>query len=630
MATRSLGRLTVDLIAKTELLVSGMDKAERAVFEKSKEMEKRVKQLNREFEDLSRKASAGLKALAATAVAAAGAFAYMTRQGMQQVGQLAAFSDQIGIASEELGALRYAAQQFSGMAEGTFDVSLRRMTRRIAEAAAGSGPAVNAIKSLRLEATELARMTPDQQFRAIADAMQSIGSQGQRLRTTMAIFDTEGVPLVNTLSKGADAIRQMEQEAHALGLTINRLDAAKVEAANAALDRSAKTTQAFFQQMAVQAAPVIEAFVNRITGASNELGGMAENAEWAFNTIVSAASFAANAVDGFGRVMQTLANTWIVVFGTALQKATEALGFFVNLLDKIPGLDLSDQIQSIRDFAFITESVVTQSIDKIDTILTEPLAGEKFKEFVKEAQQAAQQAVQGMDFTPMTGFEAPDTSEKDAEKLKKLKEALSGRVDALRDTLMTEEQLLGAQYVRDMQLLEEALEAQAIMREDYDLLSLERHDKYVESMNALDEKRNQVMVRGMSGAFSAISTLMNSESRKLFEIGKMGALAQATVSMYQGVMEAWALGPILGPILAPLVATAGAANIAAISRTRFGGGAGGAVPTQQINAGQTGVGGQERQVYLHGIDPGSMYSGSQLLDMLNGELLNGGRLVGVR
>lgn len=593
-------------------------------------MEKRVRQLNREFEDLSRKASAGLKALAATAVAAAGAFAYMTRQGMQQVGQLAAFSDQIGIASEELGALRYAAQQFSGMAEGTFDVSLRRMTRRIAEAAAGSGPAVNAIKSLRLEATELARMTPDQQFRAIADAMQSIGSQGQRLRTTMAIFDTEGVPLVNTLSKGADAIRQMEQEAHALGLTINRLDAAKVEAANAALDRSAKTTQAFFQQMSVQAAPVIEAFVNRVTGATDAVGGMNNAAVRTFSNIVEMAAISASALDGLKRVFDTIVHSIISGFSMAVYNAMRTLTFFIDALDAIPGVDLSQQSQALRDFGFIAKNVAGQSEEALKRVFIDSLAGDDIRRFVAEAQQAAQQAVQGMDFTPMTGFEAPDTSEKDAEKLKKLKEALSGRVDALRDTLMTEEQLLGAQYVRDMQLLEEALEAQAIMREDYDLLSLERHDKYVESMNALDEKRNQVMVRGMSGAFSAISTLMNSESRKLFEIGKMGALAQATVSMYQGVMEAWALGPILGPILAPLVATAGAANIAAISRTRFGGGAGGAVPTQQINAGQTGVGGQERQVYLHGIDPGSMYSGSQLLDMLNGELLNGGRLVGVR
>lgn len=44
-------------------------------------------------------------------------------------------SEQIGIAIEDLGALRYAAADMAGMAEGRFDMALRRMTRRIGEAA---------------------------------------------------------------------------------------------------------------------------------------------------------------------------------------------------------------------------------------------------------------------------------------------------------------------------------------------------------------------------------------------------------------------------------------------------------------------------------------------------------------
>lgn len=62
-----------------------------------------------------------------------------------------------------------------------------------------------------------------------------------------------------------------------------------------------------------------------------------------------------------------------------------------------------------------------------------------------------------------------------------------------------------------------------------------------------------------------ISTLQNSKSRELFEIGKAAAIANATISTYEGIAKAWALGPIIGPPLAALVGVAGFAQVANIS-----------------------------------------------------------------
>ncbi|TKR55386.1 hypothetical protein D7I39_11270 [Allopusillimonas ginsengisoli] len=167
-------------------------------------------------------------------------------------------SEQIGIAIEDLGALRYAAADMAGMAEGRFDMALRRMTRRIGEAADGGGPAADALKRLKLEARELARMDAGTQFRTIADAIASMPTQADRLRVTMALFDTEGMPLVTMLQKGSGAITEMEAEARRLGVTINKVDAGRIEELNSAFERIRAQIQGVKQEAAIASLPAVE------------------------------------------------------------------------------------------------------------------------------------------------------------------------------------------------------------------------------------------------------------------------------------------------------------------------------------------------------------------------------------
>lgn len=141
-----------------------------------------------------------------------------TSKAIEQTGLMA---QQIGTTTESLSEMRYAAQQMANVSEGQFDMALRRMTRRITEAAAGGGPAADAIKRLGLEATALARLAPDEQFKRVADAMRAMDDQGERLRATMALMDTEGMPLVNMLSEGAEGIEQFTAKAREMGLTIS-------------------------------------------------------------------------------------------------------------------------------------------------------------------------------------------------------------------------------------------------------------------------------------------------------------------------------------------------------------------------------------------------------------------------
>src|SRR5690606_5010431 len=128
------------------------------------------------------KVGAAAGAALATAVAAATtAIAALALKGVQLGDQMAKTATKLGATTEELAALRFAAEQTGGSAK-SMDMALQRMTRRLSEAAQGTGEAVNALKELGLNARDLQKLPLQEQFNAVSDAMQGVEKQSDRVR----------------------------------------------------------------------------------------------------------------------------------------------------------------------------------------------------------------------------------------------------------------------------------------------------------------------------------------------------------------------------------------------------------------------------------------------------------------
>jgi len=99
----------------------------------------------------------------------------------------------------------------------------------------------------------------------------------------------------------------------------------------------------------------------------------------------------------------------------------------------------------------------------------------------------------------------------------------------------------------------------------------------------------------VSGVLGDLSKLQNSESKKMFKIGKAAALAQVAIDTPKAAMSAYSslagipiVGPALGAVAAAAAIAAGVSNAQRISSQSFGGGGsgGGSVPsTSGIQAG---------------------------------------------
>lgn len=199
-----------------------------------------------------------LKGLAGgfAALLGAGAMKSMFTQQALLIDQTAKHADKIGITTEALTQLRYASE-LTGVGSSNLDTALQRMTRRLAGSDANTGLSAE-VKELGLDLKTLQAMSPDEQLAAIADGFKSVESQATRVKLAFRFFDTEGVGMVNMLANGSAGLREMQAEADRVGVTLNRIDAAKIEAANDAIFRASEVARALKQSLVVEAAPSVE------------------------------------------------------------------------------------------------------------------------------------------------------------------------------------------------------------------------------------------------------------------------------------------------------------------------------------------------------------------------------------
>src|SRR5690606_27369 len=126
------GSIVVDLLARTGSFETDMDRAAR-----------KLKGVGQEVDTLSRNINRLMVASGATLAAFAGTSAALAMQMAKGMDATAKMAEQIGTTNEALTGLRFAAQQYANVSDQTFDMAMRRMTRRIEEAANGAGGAKN-------------------------------------------------------------------------------------------------------------------------------------------------------------------------------------------------------------------------------------------------------------------------------------------------------------------------------------------------------------------------------------------------------------------------------------------------------------------------------------------------------
>jgi hypothetical protein len=147
----------------------------------------------------------------------------------------------------------------------TMAMSLQRMTRRVSEAAIGTGSAKKAIKELGLDAVALSEMSPEEAFQKIADALMNVEKHSDKVRIAMAVFGMQGAEMLQMMGEGSKGIQDMMDRAEALGFTLSQAGADDIAAFNDSMTDLKAIVYGLAQEIAIAVLPHLEDVIAAFT-----------------------------------------------------------------------------------------------------------------------------------------------------------------------------------------------------------------------------------------------------------------------------------------------------------------------------------------------------------------------------
>lgn len=293
-ASRSLGQLTLDLVARIGGFVGPLDKAARASKKSTEEIQKSAK-------------AAGV-AIAAGETVAATAVTAMVTSSIKAADEANNLSKAAGITVESFTGLQFAANQ-SNVETGELVAAFSRLNKGITEAAFGTEKQAELFKSLGVSVRDASGeiRAGDDVLLDLADRFKGLPDGAQKSALAIELFGKSGAKLLPFLSSGSDGIRELTAQAERLGLVISGEQAAAAEQFNDNLDVLAAVSRGAGNAMAAELLPSL-----------NELSGLLIDVAEDSNAAATSATVLAG-------VLKTLATAGLVI-GAAFETTGQAVG----------------------------------------------------------------------------------------------------------------------------------------------------------------------------------------------------------------------------------------------------------------------------------------------------------------
>ncbi len=524
----------------------------------------------------------GMKNLAGSlaGVLSIGAFAGFVRSTVNGIDALNDMADATGASIENLSALELMAGR-TGTSFDTVGAALVKFNQTLQAATPGSA-AEQSLKQIGLSVAELKRLDPAEALRQTAVALNGYADDGDKARLVQELFGKsvrEVAPLLKDLAEQAKLVgpvtTQMAAEADQFNKNLAILETNLKNVGRALV--TDLVTGINKAAAAMKESGLIAGLQTLLTGddeyknnkrlveltndllqAENALSASrARDAQFGDKSLATAA--AEKRLAAIKAELQTVQSMRQVLEGGATGGAAAPAGGG----DK-PSVGVLPNIEAQKKAAAEAEKASKQWIDG----------------WVKYADAVLEEG-ERVDAAERANLEKANARE--AEKLQKVVDGFNQRNAVLAEQvaqqdLTEEERIL---YKRDQEFARLEEEKRVLMEHNAWTIEVEaqytqaRFNAQAQASSAFIKLEKQTAIQRQQvlvGALGTISSLMSSSNRTLFNIGKASAIANATISTYEGAAKAMSYGPILGPILAVGVILAGMAQVRNIASTQLGGG----------------------------------------------------------
>lgn len=223
-----------------------------------------------EIEKSTNKMSANFKkaglAITAMGVGLAIALGKMVTSYAKAGDEVAKMAKRTGFGTEALSELRHVAG-LAGTDLGSIEKAAKKMSKTLVDASEGMTTYIRAFDRIGLSAEELMKLSPEEQFWAIAEAISKLENQAIKAATAVDIFGRAGTMLIPMLDMTTEELAAARQEAHDLGLVFDAEAAAAAEKFQDALLSLKGSMTGIMHTIADELMPVLTEHILKITEA---------------------------------------------------------------------------------------------------------------------------------------------------------------------------------------------------------------------------------------------------------------------------------------------------------------------------------------------------------------------------
>jgi len=224
------------------------------------------------FDSFTKKGGTALLSLATKIAAPVAGFLALKKvqsevsKQLETISELYKLSNKVGLPVDQLQVYTGLFKK-AGLEQENVVSSVIKLQGKISDAAQGASGLQSTFRELGLDARQLNQMTPDQKFRAVADAISKISNQGDRVRLLIDLFGKEGGQLEAVFRNGSKGIDEVRAKLDKFGLLITPEQAASVFNAKKAMNDYGKVWSGWWQQITIRFAPDIQAAFELMTQA---------------------------------------------------------------------------------------------------------------------------------------------------------------------------------------------------------------------------------------------------------------------------------------------------------------------------------------------------------------------------
>ena len=251
---------------------------------------------------------------------AAGALLGLTERTAKYAEQVELAAAQSGIASEEIQEIAFAAESVSGVDFDSVRDGLKELALRSAEAAEGTGEAVEGFERLGISQQQLQSLSTAELFRRVREEMQGL-TKAQRILTSEQIFGGEaGEKFAEVMSLSQSEMAGLRQEAQKSGAVLGGEQVANLDALRQSYNTAMAEVKGLGRELGTALVPIIRSAV--------------------IPAIRSMVDSARSLIQWF-RGLSTTTKTWLGIItgaAAAIGPVLVALGTLSTLLSGLPAL----------------------------------------------------------------------------------------------------------------------------------------------------------------------------------------------------------------------------------------------------------------------------------------------------